>query len=29
MQLNSVFGGEGVGFISLITYAILAVFIVG
>jgi potassium-transporting ATPase potassium-binding subunit len=29
MQLNAVFGGEGVGFISLITYAILAVFIVG
>ena len=29
MQLNSVFGGEGVGFISLITYAILTVFIVG
>ena len=29
MQLNSVFGGEGVGFISLVTYAILTVFIVG
>lgn len=29
MQLNSVFGGAGVGFISLITYVILAVFIVG
>lgn len=29
MQLNTVFGGEGVGFISLVTYAILAVFIVG
>jgi K+-transporting ATPase ATPase A chain len=29
MQLNAVFGGEGVGFISLVTYAILAVFIVG
>ncbi|WP_273843555.1 potassium-transporting ATPase subunit KdpA [Rubrobacter calidifluminis] len=29
MQLNAVFGGEGVGFVSLLTYAILAVFIVG
>ena len=29
MKLNAVFGGEGVGFISLITYAILTVFIVG
>ena len=29
MKLNAIFGGEGVGFISVITYAILAVFIVG
>jgi K+-transporting ATPase ATPase A chain len=29
MMLNNVFGGDGVGFINLITYAILTVFIVG
>jgi K+-transporting ATPase ATPase A chain len=29
MMLNSVFGGDGVGFINLIQYAILAVFLVG
>ncbi|WP_323012240.1 potassium-transporting ATPase subunit KdpA [Castellaniella sp.] len=29
MMLNSVFGGEGVGFINLIQYAILAIFLVG
>jgi potassium-transporting ATPase potassium-binding subunit len=29
MMLNNVFGGEGVGLINLITYAILTVFIVG
>lgn len=29
MMLNCVFGGEGVGFINLIQYAILAVFLVG
>jgi potassium-transporting ATPase potassium-binding subunit len=29
MMLNNVFGGDGVGFINLITFAILTVFIVG
>ncbi len=29
MMLNSVFGGDGVGFINLIQYAILTVFLVG
>lgn len=29
MMLNNVFGGEGVGFINLINYAILTVFLVG
>ena len=29
VMLNSVFGGDGVGFINLIQYAILAVFLVG
>ena len=29
IQLNNVFGGEGVGFINLINYAILTVFLVG
>jgi K+-transporting ATPase ATPase A chain len=29
MMLNDVFGGDGVGFINLITFAILTVFIVG
>ncbi|CAB3752072.1 potassium-transporting ATPase subunit KdpA [Paraburkholderia humisilvae] len=29
MMLNNVFGGDGVGFINLVTFAILTVFIVG
>jgi len=29
MMLNNVFGGDGVGFINLVTYAILTVFLVG
>ena len=29
MQFGSMFGGEGAGFINLIMYAIIAVFIVG
>lgn len=29
MMLNNVFGGEGVGFVNMLTYAILAVFLAG